>query len=82
MSEKRLTRYESDRILFGVAGGLAHYLNVDATIVRVLFALAALFTGGTAIVVYFVLMLVMPQEDFVGKVDSFDPDEVIIRDVD
>lgn len=60
MDEKRLVRSASDRMLAGVAGGLAEYINLDPTIVRLLFVLLAL-AGGPGILIYAVLWLVMPE---------------------
>lgn len=57
----RLTRSSSDRVLAGVCGGLADYLNVDPFLVRLLFAV--LMLGGEGIFIYGVLWLVMPADD-------------------
>ncbi|MFQ5608189.1 MAG: PspC domain-containing protein [Candidatus Zixiibacteriota bacterium] len=64
MSEKpprKLYRSSSDRMLAGVCGGLAKFLNVDSTVVRIVFAVGAFF-GGLAIVTYVVCWLVIPEE--------------------
>lgn len=60
MASQRLERSTSNRVIGGVCGGIAEYLAVDATLVRVFFALGALFTGGLLILVYIVLLIVMP----------------------
>ncbi|MEK7160485.1 MAG: PspC domain-containing protein [Patescibacteria group bacterium] len=57
---KRLVRSQSDKILAGVAGGLAEYFDTDATIIRLLFILFLGFSG-SGILIYFLLWLVMPQ---------------------
>lgn len=46
----------------GVCAGFADYLNLDPTIVRVLWALLAVFAG-TGILAYFICALVMPEDD-------------------
>lgn len=56
----RLTRSRSDRMIAGVAGGVARYLNTDPTLVRLVFVLLAL--SGPGILFYPLLWLVMPQE--------------------
>ena len=62
MKDKKLTRSDSDRMLAGVAGGLAEYLDIDPAIIRLLFVIIALFGGGiTGIVIYAVLWIVMPK---------------------
>ena len=59
MGQKRLERSTRDRWLGGVAGGLAHYFEIDPTIVRLVF-IVAFFGFGTGLLVYLVLWLVMP----------------------
>ena len=49
-------------MLAGVASGLARYAGMDPTIVRVCFVIAVVFTGGTALLAYPVLWLLIPQE--------------------
>ena len=58
---KALTKSRSDRRIAGVAGGLAEYFGIDATLVRILFVLLAL-SGGPGLLLYIVLALVMPDE--------------------
>ena len=63
MAPKKLTRSRTDRKLAGVCGGLAAYLNLDPTVVRVAYALLTLFTAFSGIIIYLVLMLLMPEGD-------------------
>jgi phage shock protein PspC (stress-responsive transcriptional regulator) len=58
---RQLRRSGDDRILAGVAGGLARYLNVDVTLVRVLIAALALFTGAGA-PLYVAAWLLVPAD--------------------
>lgn len=59
---KKLYRSSSDKMLFGVCGGLADYFGVDSTVVRILYAVITLFTGGfLGIILYIVMGLIMPQ---------------------
>jgi len=58
---KRLYRSRTDRLILGVAGGIAEYFGVDPTLVRVGLLLALLLTGPAAPVVYFVLALIIPE---------------------
>ena len=53
-----------NRLLLGVAGGLAEYSNVDPVIIRAAFILLA-FAGGTGIVLYLLLALLMPRPETV-----------------
>jgi phage shock protein C len=60
---KRLTRSRSDYMLGGVCAGLGHYFSIDATIVRLIFVLLAV-SGGSGVLLYMVLWIVMPREDY------------------
>lgn len=57
---KRLYRIMEGSVLKGVCSGIAAYFNIDATLVRVLFVLLTVFTGGGWIIAYIVLAIVMP----------------------
>lgn len=61
MNPRRLYRCRHDRQLAGVASGMAEYLGLDPTIVRLLWILSVFF-GGFSILVYIVLAFVMPLE--------------------
>jgi len=61
--EKRLYRDELNKKVGGVCAGIAEYLSIDVTIVRVVFALALVLKGGGA-VVYFVLWAVLPKKPY------------------
>lgn len=58
--QRRLYRSQHDRPLTGVAGGMADYFQVDPTIMRLLWVLLAIFTGGVAILAYVVMAVVVP----------------------
>ena len=61
MSDKQLMRSE-DRMIAGVAGGLADYFNTDPTLIRILFVLLTLLGfGGLGILTYIVLWIIMPD---------------------
>lgn len=61
MDNRKLTRCESDRMVAGVCSGLGGYLNIDSTIVRLIFVLMFLL-GGNGLLVYIILWIVMPSE--------------------
>lgn len=61
MNNRRLYRCRHDRKLAGVASGMAEYLGMDPTVVRILWILSV-FVGGFTIVLYLILALVMPLE--------------------
>jgi phage shock protein C len=58
----RLYRSRDDRMLAGVAGGLADYWGANPSLIRVIWALLIIFTGGLALVVYIVMAIVIPEE--------------------
>jgi len=57
---KRLYRDKSNDMLAGVCSGIAKYLDVDATIIRLVFVLFA-FMGGGGLWIYLVLWVIMPE---------------------
>jgi phage shock protein C len=56
----RLYRSPTDRVIAGVAGGLATWLRIDPSLIRVVWVLAAIFSGGLLVLVYIVMMIVVP----------------------
>ncbi|MDZ7289766.1 MAG: PspC domain-containing protein [candidate division KSB1 bacterium] len=63
MSDKRLMRASDERMIGGVCGGLAKYLNIDPSFVRIGFVIITLFSGMIiGIVTYVVMMIVIPEE--------------------
>ena len=64
MNPRRLYRSRTDRTIAGVAGGMADYLEVDPTIVRILWILAAIFTGGLMLLLYILLAFVVPTNPY------------------
>jgi phage shock protein PspC (stress-responsive transcriptional regulator) len=55
-----LFRSPTDRVIAGVAGGLAVWLNIDPSLVRLAWVLLAIFSGGIFVLVYIVMMIVVP----------------------
>ena len=80
MGDKQLLRSTDDKMLFGVCGGVADYLNVDPVLIRLFFVLFALSTGW-GFIVYFVLAILMKEDRLVAKANGFDDEEIIIKDV-
>ncbi len=62
-TNRKLERIEQDEMIAGVCAGIADYFNLDVTIVRLAFVLLGFASAGTAILLYFVLTLVMPERD-------------------
>ena len=59
---KKLRRSKIDRMLSGVCGGIANYLNIDSTIIRIIFGILTVVGIGSPIIIYLVLIFVMPEE--------------------
>lgn len=63
---KRLKRSVNDKMMAGVCGGIAKYMNVDSTVIRLVFAFATIFTAVfPGILIYLVLWIIVPKEDFI-----------------
>ncbi|MCB8968952.1 MAG: PspC domain-containing protein [Ardenticatenaceae bacterium] len=79
--EKRLVRRQDDRMLFGVAAGIAAYLNIDPVLVRLIFVIMTL-AGGPGILIYLVMLIIMPEEGVMdgAKGHVFDEEEIIIKE--
>jgi phage shock protein PspC (stress-responsive transcriptional regulator) len=63
----RLYRSENDKMLGGVCGGIAAYLKIDSSVVRIIFAFLTLGFG-TGILVYLVLWVVLPPRSMVTNI--------------
>ena len=60
--KKKLMRSRTDKKLLGVCGGIAEYLNLDSTLVRIAFVVGVIGSGGPFVLGYLLLALVMPKE--------------------
>ncbi len=79
MNDKKLVRSNDDRMVFGVASGIAHYVNIDPVIIRLLFVLLTL-AGGHGIIIYLVLAIIMPEQSVPSaKGNAFDEEEIVIK---
>lgn len=58
---KRLYRSRKNRVIAGVCGGIAEYLNVDPVLVRIV-AIVLLFLGGGSIIAYIIGVIIIPDE--------------------
>lgn len=64
---KRLYKIEEGKKLDGVCGGIAEYLNVDVTTVRLIWSLVTLCTAGTGLIGYVICAVIMPKKSEVIK---------------
>ncbi len=65
METTRIRRSRNERMIAGVAGGLATYFNIAPLLVRLGFALLAFFNG-FGLLLYVILWLLLPNEDSVA----------------
>jgi len=59
---KQLTRSRSNRMVGGVCAGLADYLNLDPTVVRLLFVLGFFLAGPGILLAYLIMAIITPEE--------------------
>jgi phage shock protein C len=61
--DKKLYRSTTDKVLAGVCGGLGEYLDMDVTLLRLIWTLVVVFTGFVpGVLVYIIAAIVMPQK--------------------
>ena len=77
--ESKLVRVREGRMIGGVATGLARRLNIDVTLVR-LALVAMAFAQGLGVLVYFVLWIIMPDEEMADG-DSSDSLRANVDDI-
>ncbi len=80
----RLYRDSGDKMIGGVCAGIASYLNLDPTVVRILFAIVTFGGFGLGILAYILLWIILPPKDlegFSGKRLYRNPDDRVIGGV-
>lgn len=69
---KKLVRSKANKILTGIIGGIAEYVNVDAVILRLVWVLVVAFTGFIpGVLVYVIAIFIVPEDNH--KSDSGTP---------
>jgi len=58
---KQLTRSTANRMIAGVCAGLGEYLNIDPTVVRLLFVLGFFLTGPGILIAYLIMAIIVPE---------------------
>jgi phage shock protein C len=61
MAEKKLYRSRKSRVIGGVCGGIAEYLNADPTLIRVLWVIGSLMWGA-GVFAYLICWLIIPEK--------------------
>ncbi len=62
MEVKRRLMRSNNKMIAGVCAGLADYMGLDPTVVRVAYVLLTIFTIFSGVILYIILWLIMPQE--------------------
>lgn len=60
--QKKLYKVENDKKICGVCGGIAEYLNIDPTIIRVAWIIFTLLVCGTGLLIYIICAFVFPSK--------------------
>lgn len=65
---KMLMRPRDTRMLAGVCAGVADYFGLDVTLVRVIWAVVSVITGGAGVLAYLVAWIIIPDEGQKGSI--------------
>lgn len=60
--KRKMERLRKERMLAGVCAAIANYFGWDPTLVRIVYALLTVFTAFSGIIIYFILLLIIPEE--------------------
>ena len=60
---RKLTRSATNRSICGVCGGIGEYINIDPTIIRIIWIFCSLTSCGTGLIVYLIAALVIPEPE-------------------
>jgi phage shock protein C len=74
MAPKKLYRIPSEGMIAGICAGLGEYLDLDPTILRLVFVLLA-FGGGSGVLIYIIMWLIIPIKPGLTQL-STEPEEV------
>jgi phage shock protein C len=73
-SHKQLYRSSSNRIIGGVCGGIAEYIDMDATVIRLIFMLFVLL-GGAGILIYIIAWIIIPTAPLTNATEANMPEQ-------
>jgi phage shock protein C len=59
---KRLVRARKGRLLAGVCSGIAEYVGIDVTVIRLIFVAVGVVTFGVGVLIYLAAWIVIPEE--------------------
>ncbi len=70
---RQLRRSKDDKMIAGVAAGVAHFFGLNVSLIRVIWVITAVF-GGMTLLIYVILWLVIPEESL-GQADGSPAEE-------
>lgn len=74
MAKKKLTR-SADKVLAGICGGVAEYMDLDPTLIRVIYVVLTIFSAAfPGLLLYIILLLLIPDK---GPNDNIQDAEVV-----
>lgn len=62
-TDKKLRRPRNGRMVAGVCAGLAEFFGLDVSLVRIVYTLATIFTAFSGVIIYFLMVLIVPEEE-------------------
>ena len=63
VEQKKLYRSRSKRMICGVCGGVGEYLNIDPTVIRLLWVVLS-FVGFAGVIAYIIVAIIIPEEPY------------------
>jgi phage shock protein C len=84
--DNKLYRSRNQKMLAGVCGGIAEYFNIDATLIRLIWAVVSIPSFGTGILIYIIAAIIIPERpygqqynaDFIDVTQSMDKTKVMV----
>jgi phage shock protein C len=64
---RRLFRSKKERLLGGVCAGLGEHLDVDPTVIRLIWVVVSVLSIGTGIIIYILAWIIIPEDDTAGN---------------
>ncbi len=61
MKDKRLVKSSSNHMISGVCGGIGEYFNIDATVIRLVWAILTFCGFGSGILIYIIAAVIIPE---------------------
>lgn len=77
---KKMYRNPEDKVLGGVAGGIAKYFGVDVAVIRLLFVIS-IFLGGTGLIAYVILWIILPEARTITEKVQMQGDPVTLSNI-